>query len=32
MDLLYSTGTCTRYSVMIYMGKECKKKRVDIYN
>ena len=25
MDLLYSTGTSTKHSVMAYMGKESKK-------
>ena len=24
-NLLYSTGNCTQYSVMTYMGKESKK-------
>ena len=26
-DLLYSTGNSTQYSVMVYMGKESKKKK-----
>ena len=29
MDLLYSTGNSTQYSVITYMGKEAKK--ADIY-
>ena len=29
-NLLYSTENSTQYSVMVYMGKESKKKRVDI--
>ena len=29
-NLLYSTGNSTQYSVMAYMGKESKKKRMDV--
>ena len=29
-DLLYSTDTSSQYSVMIYMGKECKKEQIYI--
>ena len=29
-DLLYSTETSSQYSVMIYMGKECKKEQIYI--
>ena len=30
-DLLYSTGNCTQYSVMIYMRKESKKEWIYAY-
>ena len=30
-DLLYSTGNCTQYSVMTYMGKDSKKEWVGAY-
>ena len=30
-DVLYSTGNTTPYSVMIYMGKESKKVKIDVY-
>ena len=32
LELLYSTGNPTQYSVIIYMGKESEKKRMDMYN
>ena len=31
MDLLYSTGNSTQYSVMAYMGKESKKEWIHVY-
>ena len=31
MDLLYSTGNSTQYSVMTYMGKESKKEKKSGY-
>ena len=30
MDLLYSTGNSTQYSVITYMGKESEKERMCI--
>ena len=29
-DLRYSTGNCTQYSIMTYMGKESKKERIGL--
>ena len=31
MNLLYSTGNSTQYSVMTYMGKESKKEWIYVY-
>ena len=31
MDLLYSTGNSTQYSVMNYMGRESKKEWIRVY-
>ena len=31
MDLLYSTGNYTQYSVLTYMGKESEKECVCVY-
>ena len=31
MDLLYSTGNSTQYSLMTYMEKESKKERIYVY-
>ena len=30
-NLLYSTGNSTQYSVMTYMGIECKKEWIYVY-
>ena len=30
-DLLYNTGNCTQYSVIIYMGKEYEKEQIYVY-
>ena len=30
-NMLYSTGNSTQYSVMSYMGKECKEEWIDGY-
>ena len=30
-DLLYSTENCTKYSVIIYVGKECESEWMSVY-
>ena len=30
-DLLYSTGKCTQWSVVTYLGKESEKEWINVY-